>query len=266
MNKEYLDLIQKEKHSIRKESDLELFSSFSNLMFTSFFDIRHKFISVPSLSLSDASRHGILLIEHVFWFTYIHTYNLHFTLFLTERAKLLYTEFIVMSRTQLIIKEIDKFPTVQDAFQFAIKRSIGSITPSKKDCHFPPIFEFKRLFFKNLLFILNDKIHDVPTHHELQQFCINELQPTLLKHLDLHLCFFHSILNNHSLLAIFNVYSFVFFIRLTSLLYLTIDTNTMDHIYQFIQFHFTSFQQFTQNELSNRAHFLLVEWENQMLL
>lgn len=266
MNKEYLDLIQKEKHSIRKESDVELFSSFSNLMFTSFFDIRHKFISIPSLDLPDALRHGINLIENVFWFIYTHTYNLQLTLFLTERAKLLFTEFIVMSRTQLIMKEIDKFPSLQDAFQFAIKRSIGSIAPIKKHSHFPPSFESKRLFFKRLLFTLGEKLQsDSSIMDGISQFCIVELQPSLLKHLDIHLSFYHTLLTSQ-LLNSCNAYSFIFLIKLISLLYLPIDSVNIEDILQFFHFHLSSFQQFTQNELSNRAHFLLVEWEDQLLL
>ena len=64
---------------------------------------------------------------HVFWVILNYTKNLNITVFLAERAILLFTEFILMAKNSNISKDLYYIPNVTDAMNFAYKKTIGPI-------------------------------------------------------------------------------------------------------------------------------------------
>jgi len=48
-------------------------------------------------------------------------------MFLTERAVLLFTEFIIMSKNPMLNKEFRFMPNISDAFAFSVKKTIGPL-------------------------------------------------------------------------------------------------------------------------------------------
>lgn len=70
---------------------------------------------------------GTNMLFHVFWVLITYTNNIKLTLFLSERAILLFTEFIIMSKEPNIQDDLCYNPTLTDAIQFAYKKTIGPL-------------------------------------------------------------------------------------------------------------------------------------------
>lgn len=123
-----VQFIHQESLQQKKQSDQVVIETYACTLWKGFFDMKHKLREVADLPIVLAVDMGIQLIDNLFWILYHYSSNLQLTLFLTERGRLLYTEFLYMSRTHQLMKELQTYPTIQDAFQFAIKKSIGSLT------------------------------------------------------------------------------------------------------------------------------------------
>ena len=70
---------------------------------------------------------GTKMFSHVFFVLLSYTNNLKLTIFLAERAILLYTEFIIMSNDKQVMKDVCYQPTMTDPILFAYKKTIGPI-------------------------------------------------------------------------------------------------------------------------------------------
>ena len=123
-----LEFIQKESLLITPKSNKIILETYACALWKGFFDMKHKLLQLKELDASKAIDMGLLLIDNVFWIIYNYSANIQLTLFLTERGRLLYTEFLHMSRTHQLMKELNTYPTIHDGFQFAIKKSIGALT------------------------------------------------------------------------------------------------------------------------------------------
>ena len=70
---------------------------------------------------------GAKMFSHVFFVLIGYTNNLKLTIFLAERAILLYTEFIIMSNDKQVMKDVCYQPTMTDPILFAYKKTTGPI-------------------------------------------------------------------------------------------------------------------------------------------
>lgn len=127
-----LEFIQKESLLIAPQSNKIILETYACALWKGFFDMKHKLQQLKELDSLKAIDMGLLLIDNVFWIIYNYSANIQLTLFLTERGRLLYTEFLYMSRTHQLMKELNAYPTIHDGFQFAIKKSIGALTCKKQ--------------------------------------------------------------------------------------------------------------------------------------
>jgi len=75
---------------------------------------------------------GTHMFFHVFFVLLSYTNNLKLTIFLAERAILLYTEFIIMSNDKQVMKDVCYQPTITDPILFAYKKTIGPIPANLK--------------------------------------------------------------------------------------------------------------------------------------
>ncbi len=123
-----VEFIHQESLSKKTQSNQVIIETYSCTLWKGFFDMKHKLRDIAELDTVHAVDMGIQLIDNLFWIIYHYSSNVQLTLFLTERGRLLYTEFLYMSRTHQLMKELNTFPSIQDGFQFAIKKSIGSLT------------------------------------------------------------------------------------------------------------------------------------------
>lgn len=114
----------------KRRSKHVIIETYACTLWKGFFDMKHKLYQISNLDVLHAVEVGITLVDNLFWILFNCSSNLQLTLFLTERGRLLYSEFLAMSRTHRLMQNVDTYPTIQDGFQFAIKKSIGSLTCS----------------------------------------------------------------------------------------------------------------------------------------
>jgi len=112
----------------KKISQHVVIETFACALWKGFFDMKHRLYQIDNLDIQNAIKSGITLIDNLFWILFNCSSNLQLTLFLTERGRLLYSEFLSMSRTHMLMRNAETFPSIQDGFQFAIKKSIGTLT------------------------------------------------------------------------------------------------------------------------------------------
>ena len=70
---------------------------------------------------------GVNTFCHVFFVLLSYTNNLKLTIFLAERAVLLFTEFVIMSKESDITEDLNYKPDNKDAMLFSYKKTIGPI-------------------------------------------------------------------------------------------------------------------------------------------
>jgi len=116
------------KKSISSTNLKEAYAIYLELIWMNFFEVKRKLYSVEPLDINTATLHSILLIDHVFWYMFHYSNNLELCRFVTERSKLLYVEFLQMSRSHDVIRQSNSFPTIADAFNFSLRKSIGTLT------------------------------------------------------------------------------------------------------------------------------------------
>lgn len=127
--KDLIKFIDKEiKNFHEGDTNLEkVYKFFYKCMNKTFYDIYDKIKNIENISIFNTIKNGLNMIYYIFWTLYIYTYNVKLTMFLTERAVLLFTEFIVMSRNPILNKEFRFIPNINDAITFALKKTIGPI-------------------------------------------------------------------------------------------------------------------------------------------
>lgn len=122
-----VQFIAKESLLQKTQSDQVIIETYACTLWKGFFDMKHKLYKIPNLDVLVAIDMGIQLVDNLFWILFHYSSNLQLTLFLAERGRLLYTEFLSMSRTHQLMKQMNSFPSISDGFMFAIKKSIGSL-------------------------------------------------------------------------------------------------------------------------------------------
>lgn len=153
-----LEFIQKESLLSIPQSNRIIIETYACALWKGFFDMKHKMQNLKDLNYVKAVDMGLLLIDNVFWIIYNYSSNIQLTLFLTERGRLLYTEFLHMSRTHQLMKELNSFPSIHDGFQFAIKKSIGALVCKEQteNTMFQRISTY-RMVYRNMFQVLNTK-------------------------------------------------------------------------------------------------------------
>ena len=111
----------------KKQSEQVIIETYACTLWKGFFDMKHKLYNIKNLNNVNALEMGIQLVDNLFWIIFHYSSNLQLTLFLTERGRLLYTEFLSMSRSHQLMKQLNKYPSIYEGFQFAITKSIGSL-------------------------------------------------------------------------------------------------------------------------------------------
>jgi len=97
------------------------------IMWFTFFELKKKLLTVQPLNYLDAIQYGMYLIDHVYWYTFHYSSKIEICRFVTERSKMLYVEFLQMSREHETMKQTGSFPSVRDAFNFSMRKSIGTL-------------------------------------------------------------------------------------------------------------------------------------------
>ena len=101
------------------------FKYFNSCLIKSFIELNNKFNQIDNKNKNIIC--GINMIYHIYFLLINYSNNIKLTIFLLERAILLYTEFIIMSQDKKIIDDICFIPNTNDAVSFAFKKTIGPL-------------------------------------------------------------------------------------------------------------------------------------------
>lgn len=127
---ELISFIDKERLS-KKVNYKKIFRYFSKCLRKSLIEMNIKFKDLSNINESIIS--GINMIYHIYFILINYSNNIKLTIFLLERAILLYTEFIIMSQDKKMVDEIYFIPNINDAVSFSFKKTIGPILLNDMD-------------------------------------------------------------------------------------------------------------------------------------
>jgi len=120
-----LAFIDSEKKSACNFNFNKIYSYFSKCFIKTLTTVHDKMKETDNIQIYTIASSNILF--HVFWVLLNYTNNLTVTIFLSERAILLFTEFILMASNPNINKDLYYIPNLTDAMNFAYKKTIGPI-------------------------------------------------------------------------------------------------------------------------------------------
>jgi hypothetical protein len=120
-----LAFINSEKKSVCNFNFNKIYSYFSKCFIKTLITVHDKMEETDNNYTYAIASSNILF--HVFWVLLNYTNNLTVTIFLSERAILLFTEFILMASNPNINKELYYVPNLTDAMNFSYKKTIGPI-------------------------------------------------------------------------------------------------------------------------------------------
>ena len=103
------------------------FKLFNKCLTKSLVECLIKFYEIENIDTSNALSSCLDLVYHVYWSLLAYTNNIKLTIFLSERAILLYSEFITMSQNPILNSELYLIPNINDALTFAYKKTIGPL-------------------------------------------------------------------------------------------------------------------------------------------
>jgi hypothetical protein len=123
-NIDLINFINQEKTE-KKIGLKKCFKYFNNCLIKSIIELNNKFINIKNKNENIIG--GINMIYYIYFLLISYSNNIKLTIFLLERAILLYSEFIIMSQDKKIIDEICFVPNITDAVSFAYKKTIGPL-------------------------------------------------------------------------------------------------------------------------------------------
>uniref|UniRef100_A0A6C0ECP0 Uncharacterized protein n=1 Tax=viral metagenome TaxID=1070528 RepID=A0A6C0ECP0_9ZZZZ len=132
-NEDLIVLIEQEKlpfHKFDHTNSLKFYCYYISKIIA---ETYHKLKEFENINIVEAIITGSNMIHHIFWVLISYTFNLQPTVFLVDRAILLYIQFIVMSRNPEMHTDTCYLPTINDALIFTYRKSIGPISAINLD-------------------------------------------------------------------------------------------------------------------------------------
>lgn len=131
-NSDLIEFINKEKKDYSNLNHNKVYRYFCRCIIKTMDEINKKFNNTDTeIDFKNGVIMGSNMLFHVFWILITYTNNLKLTIFLTERAILLFTEFILMSKEPNIKEDLCYVPNITDAISFAYKKTIGALKTSE---------------------------------------------------------------------------------------------------------------------------------------
>ena len=127
-NTDLMLFINQEKIDTFKISSKKVYIYFYKCLQKTIVELDSKFLELKEAERRDCVVNGTKMFFYVFYSLLTYSNNLKLTIFLAERALLLYSEFIIMSRDKKVIDDYYYKPNLNDAITFAYKQTIGSLS------------------------------------------------------------------------------------------------------------------------------------------
>jgi len=201
---ELIDFINQEKIN-KKINGKKIFNYFSKCIIKSIIELNNKFKKIENKTNSIIS--GINMIYNIFFILIFYSNNIKLTIFLVERAIMLYSEFIIMSQDKKIIDDLCFIPNINDGVCFSYKKTIGPLNINKLS------IKHEQVCIKDMSLVLKDII----IHHyigykdkfdmKLKELPINKLEEQIYelfikydvnRHIEL-IKYFNNILNEQNI-------------------------------------------------------------------
>ena len=129
-NEDLVSFINKEREVRSKLNVSKAYRYYCKCANKGIWEIYSRFKIMKDINMDIAISLATNMIFHIFWILINYTNNIKLTIFLIERAILLFIEFVVMSRNSQNTIGVNFVPNIQDAINFAYKKTIGPINPS----------------------------------------------------------------------------------------------------------------------------------------
>ena len=129
-SKDLLEFINYECLETLQTPPKTVFNYFSKCCIKTINELSNKFVNKEK---DNCIINGSKMFFYVFFYLINYTNNLKLTIFLSERAILLYSEFIIMSNDKNITSDLNYNPNINDAISFAYKKTIGPINLNTLD-------------------------------------------------------------------------------------------------------------------------------------
>ena len=235
-NTDLVDFINKEKLKYNELNQSKIHKYFSKCFIKTIIEIDTKFKNLDS---EMGNHNGVILgtnmLFHVFWILISYTNNIRLTIFLSERAILLFTEFVIMAKEPSIKDDLCYIPNILDAVAFAYKKTIGPLIIS--DLSTSNLRELA--FIKDSCSILKSLYQDAYLSYVKKDTITLSLQ----KYLDL--------INNNFRLLFYKIYTkkndFFVYEKIKSIIH---NNNNIDKSLVFIKIYFEIFNQCLSKNIS----------------
>ena len=235
-NTDLVDFINKEKLKYNELNQSKIHKYFSKCFIKTIIEIDNKFKNLES---EIGNHNGVILgtnmLFHVFWILISYTNNIRLTIFLSERAILLFTEFVIMAKEPSIKDDLCYIPNILDAVAFAYKKTIGPLIIS--DLSTSNLRELA--FIKDSCSILKSLYQDAYLSYVKKDTITISLQ----KYLDL--------INNNFRLLFYKIYTkkndFFVYEKIKSIIH---NNNNIDKSLVFIKIYFEIFNQCLSKNIS----------------
>ena len=130
--KDLIDFINNERiTSILTDADVnKVYKLYYKTMAKIIVDVHCKIETLQKVNKEEIIVNGLNMVNYIYFYMLHYSNNIKLTMFFSERAILLYTEFIIMSRNPILNNDFNFTPSINDALQFVYKKTIGPIKPS----------------------------------------------------------------------------------------------------------------------------------------
>ena len=146
---ELIDFINNKK-SHKKLNKKKIVTYFNKCIIKSIIELDSKFNKIDNKTNTIIS--GINMIYNVFFIIIFYSNNIKLTIFLVERAIMLYTEFIIMSQDKTIIDDLCFIPNITDAISFSYKKTISPLNIGKLN------IKYDQQSIKDVAFIIKNVV------------------------------------------------------------------------------------------------------------
>lgn len=154
--KDLIDFINNERiTSILTDADVnKVYKLYYKTMAKIIVDVHCKIETLQKVNKEEIIVNGLNMVNYIYFYMLHYSNNIKLTMFFSERAILLYTEFIIMSRNPILNNDFNFTPSINDALQFVYKKTIGPIKPSVNTDLESNIKMLKYIFTDIRLFLL----------------------------------------------------------------------------------------------------------------
>ena len=167
--KQIIEFINSEKLDKTELDKYKVYRFFCKCYAKTLIDLYSKFNKKQGEELSYIIS-GSNIMNYIYWHILSYTNNLRLTLFLSERAILLFTEFLLLTKDPNINRKFLFLPNLNDAIAFVFERTIGDLKINTEHCDHLKSTRIAGQLIKNILEYCFMEIYDTQNSNFIHYF------------------------------------------------------------------------------------------------